>query len=310
MTAGSATRWYRITHRTEYTYGAEVTSSYGRGHLFPRETGDQRVLDASVTVTPTPSDSSTGVDLFGNEDLYFHVTTAHDRLCVTARALVAVDPPDPEARTTGRAVEPWEAARPSGEDGALATDFVLDLQPPEITDEVIEYAALSLTPSRGLADAVLDLTHRIHTDFAYSSGSTTVSTTVADVFADRRGVCQDFARVAVACLRSHGLAARYVSGYLSTSPPPGRERMVGVDATHAWAAVRLPGGRWLAFDPTNDQWVDERYVTVAWGRDYDDVPPLRGIIYTESSSSRISVSVDVEPIRPEGPKTSWSPGTV
>lgn len=296
MTDHEGARWYAITHRTEYVYQGIVSSSYGRGHLFPRSTSEQRCLDASVTVTPTPTDRSTGVDLFGNEDVYFHVTTDHDRLCVTARALVAVDPPDPARLTTRAATTAWESARPTGVDGALDVDFVLDLVPPEITDEVHEYAALSLTEGRPLVEAVFDLNHRIHTEFAYLSGSTTISTTVADVLAARTGVCQDFARVAVACLRSHGLAARYVSGYLATQPPPGKERMVGVDATHAWAAVRSPDGSWLAFDPTNDQWVDERYVTVAWGRDYDDVPPLRGIIYTESAGSRIAVSVDVAPI--------------
>ncbi|KIQ15926.1 transglutaminase family protein [Rhodococcus sp. MEB064] len=296
MTAAPDVRWYAITHRTEYAYSSVVSSSYGRGHIFPRTTAEQLCLDASVTVTPTPTDRSTGVDLYGNEDLYFHVTTDHDHLCVTGRALVCVRPPDPARLTTAGAVGPWEDARPTSADGALDVDFVLDLVPAEITDEVRAYAAQSLTPGRPLAEAVFDLNRRIHRDFTYLSGSTTVTTTVADVFAARTGVCQDFARVAAACLRSHGLAVRYVSGYLATQPPPGKERMIGVDATHAWASVRMPGGQWLAFDPTNDQWVDERYVTVAWGRDYDDVPPLRGIIYTESSSSRISVSVDVAPI--------------
>ena len=119
---------------------------------------------------------------------------------------------------------------------------------------------------------------------------------VADAFAERHGVCQDFARVAIACLRSVGLAARYESGYLATDPPPGTERIFGADASHAWAAVWLPGDRWLAFDPTNNKLVDERHVTVAWGRDYDDVPPLRGVIYTDASKSEIEVSVDVSPL--------------
>ena len=177
-----------------------------------------------------------------------------------------------------------------------AVEFALDLPTPEITDEVRAYAAPSFTPGRPLADVIVDLTHRIFTDFRYLSGSTTVSTTVVDVLAARSGVCQDFARLAIACLRSQGLAARYVSGYLATEPPPGKERMIGVDATHAWAAVWMPDDRWLAFDPTNDQLVDERYATVAWGRDYADVPPLRGVIYTEAEKSTIAVSVDVAPM--------------
>ena len=134
-----------------------------------------------------------------------------------------------------------------------------------------------------LDDEVLeDLNARIHSDFTYRSGSTTVSTQVGEVLAAREGVCQDFARLAIACLRSNGLAASYVSGYLATDPPPGRERMVGIDATHAWASVWTPQNQWLGLDPTNDQMIDERYIVVGFGRDYADVPPLRGIIYTDS----------------------------
>jgi transglutaminase-like putative cysteine protease len=144
-----------------------------------------------------------------------------------------------------------------------------------------------------------DLTTRIYTDFTYRSGSTTVSTGVKEVLTAREGVCQDFARLAIACLRANGLAASYVSGYLATNPPPGKERMIGIDATHAWAAVWTPQPpgqfEWLGLDPTNDQMVDERYVIVGRGRDYADVPPLRGIIYTNSKTSVIDVAVDVVP---------------
>jgi len=207
----------------------------------------------------------------------------------------------PERYRTGSAGAPWEIARPVGADAALATEFTLDLQKPEITDAVHAYAAPSFTPGRPLIDVLRDLSSRIFTDFTYRSGSTTVSTRVAEVLAAREGVCQDFARLAIACLRANGLAASYVSGYLATDPPPGKERMVGVDATHAWAAVWTPQNQWLALDPTNNQLIDERYVVVGFGRDYADVPPLRGIIYTDSESSAIEVSVDVAPC--EGMKT-------
>ncbi len=140
-----------------------------------------------------------------------------------------------------------------------------------------------------------DLSSRIYSDFTYRSGSTTVSTQVSEVLGAREGVCQDFARLAIACLRANGLAASYVSGYLATDPPPGKERMIGIDATHAWASVWTPQNQWLGLDPTNDQMVDERYITVGFGRDYADVPPLRGIIYTDSESSKIDVAVDVAP---------------
>ncbi|MGB3770313.1 MAG: transglutaminase family protein [Rhodococcus sp. (in: high G+C Gram-positive bacteria)] len=297
----SSTRRYRITHETAYTYSDSVKSSFGRGFLTPRDFEGQRVVESSVTVSPSPADQSSGHDVYGNDDVFFHVTRDHDELVVTARSLVDVDPPDPARLTTGDAARPWENARPRAgsdiEDGrAMAVEFVLDLVPPEISPEVRDYALRSFTPNRPLVDAIVDLTTRIFTDFTYKSGSTTVSTRVAEVMDARAGVCQDFARLAIACLRSIGLAARYVSGYLATQPPPGKERMIGADATHAWAAVWLPGDVWLAFDPTNDQLVDERYATVAWGRDYNDVPPLRGIIYTDAERSTINVSVDVAPV--------------
>jgi transglutaminase-like putative cysteine protease len=215
---------------------------------------------------------------------------------VTARSVVEVDAPPAELYRSGAAAAPWESARPAGRDGALAAEFSLDLRPPEITGAVREYAAPSFTPGRPLIEVLTDLNGRIFTDFTYRSGSTTVSTQVAEVLEAREGVCQDFARLAIACLRANGLAATYVSGYLATDPPPGKERMVGVDATHAWAAVWTPHGDWLGMDPTNDQMVDERYIIVGWGRDYADVPPLRGIIYTDSESSVIDVAVDVAPV--------------
>ncbi|MFD0927768.1 transglutaminase family protein [Williamsia deligens] len=287
-----------MTHRTTYDYDAVVGASFGRCHLLPRDMPGQRVLRSAVTVDPEPADRSTGVDVFGNADTYFHVRTPHRRLEVTGTSLVEVDPIPPDLVERGVALDPWEDHRPGATRHPRSVVYVLDLTPPEITEAVHEYAEGVLTPGRPLIDVVRDLTTRINTDFTYRSGSTAVSTRVDTVMARREGVCQDFARVAVACLRSRGLAARYVSGYLATEPPPGRERVVGADASHAWAAVGTSDGRWIAFDPTNDTLVGERHVTVAWGRDYDDVPPLRGVIYTDSTSSTISVSVDVAPQPP------------
>ncbi|MEE4022937.1 transglutaminase family protein [Gordonia sp. PKS22-38] len=285
-------------HRTCYTYDDVVSSSYGRCYLTPRDLPGQRVISADVRIEPEPDDWSTGVDVYGNSDSYFHVRSSHDELTVTANSVVEVDPPDAGVLLSPAALGPWELARPAavGVAGAAATEFALDLYPPEITDAVRDYAAGVFTPGRPTIEAVTDLTGRIFRDFTYKSGSTAISTRVDTVLERRMGVCQDFARLAIACLRSVGLAARYESGYLATDPPPGAERIFGADASHAWAAVWLPGDDWVAFDPTNDKLVDERHVTVAWGRDYDDVPPLRGVIYTESKKSRIDVSVDVSPI--------------
>jgi transglutaminase-like putative cysteine protease len=293
--ASGKSRCYEITHRTAYQYSDVVTSSYGRGFLTPRDSARQRCLFHELVIEPEAADSSTSRDVYGNLSSYFHVTERHRTLSVTSRSVVEVDAPPPDLYQGPSARAPWEIARPVGIEGALAIEFALDLQPAEITDELRAYAAPSFTPGRPLIDVLRDLTSRIYTDFTYRSGSTTVSTQVSEVLAAREGVCQDFARLAIACLRSNGLAASYVSGYLATDPPPGKERMVGIDATHAWASVWTPQRLWLGLDPTNDQMVDERYVTVGFGRDYADVPPLRGIIYTDSESSVIDVAVDVAP---------------
>ena len=290
------TRKYRVFHRTCYTYDDEVSSSYGRCYLTPRDLPYQRVHDTETVISPEPADRSVGVDVYGNIDAYFHVRTAHRVLEVTTTSIVEVDPTDQGLVHSVAARAPWEDARPAATGAVLVDEFVLDLDPPEITPAVRDYAAAVFTPGRPLVDAIIDLTSRIFSDFTYRSGSTAISTRVDTVLERRMGVCQDFARVAIACLRSVGLAARYESGYLATDPPPGTERIFGADASHAWAAVWLPGDRWLAFDPTNNKLVDERHVTVAWGRDYDDVPPLRGVIYTDASKSEIEVSVDVSPL--------------
>jgi len=296
MTSVVGTRAYEITHRTMYTYSDDVTSSYGRGFLTPRDSTRQRCVSHELLIEPEAADRSTSRDGYGNVSSYFHVTERHRALTITSHSIVEVDPPPAELYTGGAALAPWEISRPVGPDGALAVEFTLDLQQPEITDAVRDYAAPSFQPGRPLVEVLRDLNSRINHDFTYRSGSTTISTRVAEVLVAREGVCQDFARLAIACLRANGLAASYVSGYLATDPPPGRERMVGIDATHAWASVWTPQNQWFGFDPTNDALVDERYVVAGFGRDYADVPPLRGIIYTDSESSKIDVSVDVAPL--------------
>jgi transglutaminase-like putative cysteine protease len=288
------TRRYRIEHRTEYRYSDEVSTSFGRGYLRPREIpGRQRCLAYSLTIDPDPSDLTHDIDVFGNPNSYFHVTHAHTELVVTGLSEVEVTVPEFDA---GVLDQPWERARPSGFDDPKAVEFTLASPLVRMPVQIHEYALRTFAEHRPIGEAIVDLTHRIFTEFKYHPGSTTVSSTVADVLEARAGVCQDFAHVAVACLRSVGLACRYVSGYLATDPPPGKDRMVGADASHAWAAVRLPDGSWLGFDPTNDQLADERYTIVAWGRDYDDVPPLRGVIYTDAESHEMDVSVDVAPL--------------
>jgi transglutaminase-like putative cysteine protease len=288
---------YRVTHRTTYSYDEDVTDSLGIAYLAPRELPWQHVVARDLVLDPPAADRTEDLDYYGNTATYFQVTTPHRVLDVLATCEVEADAPAYDPHALG---VPWEQARPVARpdvpDAWQAQDLALPSALVDSTDEARAYAAESLRPGRPVGEAVSELVHRIHADFAYDRTATTVTTTVDDIFASRAGVCQDFAHLTLACLRSHGLAGRYVSGYLATTPPPGKERIVGADATHAWAAVWLPGGGWLAVDPTNDQWVNDRYVTVAWGRDYSDVPPVKGVIFTEARTSSLRVEVDVEPV--------------
>lgn len=284
---------YRVVHTTEYTYESDVSASYGEAHLLPRDRPGQTCRTCRVEIDPLPLDRRERTDHFGNRALYFAILETHRRLTVRCASEV-----DTSASTLPLlADQPWEQASErvrTGRDEELLTarQFVLDS--PLVTSSTVlrEYAARSLTPGRPLVESLTDLTARVHDEFAYEPGSTSVRTTVDEVMARREGVCQDFAHVIVGCLRSFGLAARYVSGYLDTEPPPGRPRLQGTDASHAWASVLVPGAGWLDIDPTNNQLVNEGYVTASWGRDYGDVPPLKGVIYTEGDHE-LEVTVDV-----------------
>jgi transglutaminase-like putative cysteine protease len=294
---------YRVWHRTAYTYAEPVHDSVGQFHLVPRALPWQRVSSSEVVLDPVPGDLAPDTDYFGNASTYFHLTQSHSALSIESTSTVAVDTPTYDAAALAL---PWERARPLAhpdEEGAWrAAEFALESPRARHVVEATEYAAASLTPGRPIGEAATDLMERIFRDFDYDSTATTVTSTVADAMRARAGVCQDFAHVALACLRAHGVAARYVSGYLATQPPPGKERVFGADASHAWIAVWLPGtDQWLAVDPTNNQWANDRYVTVAWGRDYGDVSPVKGIIYTEAKTSTLRVSVDVAPLSPAAP---------
>jgi transglutaminase-like putative cysteine protease len=283
---------YRITHRTTYGYADEVGESFGRAHLLPRDRPGQTCLDGQVTVTPRPAELREHTDWFGNRATYFAVTASHRRLSVLAESTVAVDERPAPATTP-----PWEAVRDHlrGATDPLLLDaraYALPSPRLPVHAEVAEYARASFPAGRPVAEAAVDLCGRIHRDFRYVTGSSTVGSTVPELLARGSGVCQDFAHLAVAGLRAVGLAARYVSGYLETTPPPGRPRVVGADASHAWASV-CTGDGWLDLDPTNDQLVDASYVELAHGRDYADVPPLKGVIFAESTDSVMEVAVDM-----------------
>jgi transglutaminase-like putative cysteine protease len=292
-------RRYRVSHRTVYSYDDEVTASYGRAYLTPRDVPGQWARETRIEVSPTPGLLTPSEDYFGNTSVYVEVQVPHSRLTVTAISEVEVDRPVPALASIDGWT--WEQARdgaadwPDGGpvDRVQAREFLLPSPRVAFSKEVREYSGRIFTPDRGVGDAVRELVHAINADFAYKPGVTTVSTPLTEVLERRQGVCQDFAHLAVACLREVGLPARYVSGYLETLPPPGRPRLQGADASHAWASVLLPELGWVDIDPTNDRVVDDDYVITAWGRDYSDVPPLRGVIFTESKKSTLDVAVDV-----------------
>lgn len=284
---------YRVVHRTDYHYDDDVTASYAQAHLLPRDVpGRQRAL-ATLTVDPAPSDLRERLDVYGNRTVYFAVLWPHTRLTVTSTSEVEVS--GPGAPPPGPA---WEAVRNRfaqelDADTVDAIEFTLESPHISMSAPLTTYAGVSFPPGRPVVEAALDLMHRIHVDFGYEPGSTSLSTTLDALLEKRQGVCQDFAHLLVGALRAKGLAARYVSGYVETTPPPGRARLQGADASHAWASLYVPEHGWVDLDPTNDSLVDERFVITAWGRDYSDVAPLTGVIFTDAKETTMSVAVDV-----------------
>ena len=287
---------YRVTHRTEYRYESDVTSSYGELHLLPRDLPGQVCRESGLRIEPEPHDFRERTDFYGNRTAYFAVLEPHTQLTITAQSVVEVD--GRQGAVAGAGDQAWEVVRDrlrhdrTG-DALEACDFLLDSSMVAASPELMAYAAASFEAGRPMIEALADFNSRINRDFAFKPGSTSVGTTLTELLERRQGVCQDFALLAVGCLRSLGLAARYVSGYIETFPAPGRPRLVGADVSHAWASVFVPDTGWVDFDPTNDQFVGDRHVTTAWGRDYRDVSPVKGVIYTESTSDEMDVSVDV-----------------
>lgn len=286
---------YRIVHRTSYHYQEPVALCHNEAHLEPRQGPSQRTIDHQLVITPTPDVLHERQDYFGNRVTFFSVQERHESLTVTSTTEV-------ELSTLQVAGEdpPWERVRDEldgdhSTDGLWAREFRLETPFAPRDELAAEYASKSFTAGRPILDATRELMRRIHTDFKYDPHFTTVATPLTEVWQHRRGVCQDFAHLALSCLRSMGLAGRYVSGYLETTSPPGKEKLVGADASHAWASVYRGGGSWVDFDPTNNHMPVDSHVTVAWGRDYGDVTPLKGIILGGGKHA-LSVSVDMSRI--------------
>jgi len=288
---------YRISHLTEYHYSAPVTLAHHLAHLSPRPTPSQRLRRHVLRVNPQPAVLHDRVDSFGNTAAIFILQETHQYFQVEATSDVEVLTRLPLVPSQ---TPPWETVRdllPAdlSAEGLEIYQFLFDSSLVKCSRELEDYARPSFPKDRPLLEGVLDLTRRIYDDFTFDPAATTVSTPLRTVLTSRRGVCQDFAHLQIGCLRSMGLAARYVSGYIETDPPPGQEKLHGTDASHAWISVFIPGQGWIDLDPTNNLIVSDRHITVAWGRDYGDVSPLRGVILGGGQHS-LRVGVSVHPL--------------
>lgn len=287
---------YRVRHVTTYKYKQPVSFGNHAVHLAPRSEANHRCLWRELHITPAPATMSERFDFFGNRIAIFSIEEPHDRLEITATSLVEVDKTEPWPDRS----MPWDKiaeSLPRDLNPASIEAYQFVFESPRIRPkpEFASYAAPSFTPGRPFTEALLDLTARIHREFRFDHKATTVRTPPEEVLRKRRGVCQDFAQLQIACLRSLQIPARYVSGYLRTYPPPGRPRLIGADASHAWVSAYCPGWGWLDVDPTNNLVPSESHVTLAWGRDYGDVSPVRGVILGGRDHT-VDVGVDLEPV--------------
>jgi len=327
----SEVRNYRVRHETIYTYGGDVAHSHQLLHLAPRQTPHQTCRAYSITLNPSPSERRDDCDAFGNPVTRLEYDQPHDLLEVISELRVEVRSPpesDPEAAEAWEAVArrlsyPANAATP---ESLEASRFRMESGYVRIKHTFTDYATDCFAPDRPVLAAAIDLMHKMHREFSYAPGSTDIKTSGLEAFQARRGVCQDFAHIMIACLRARGLAARYVSGYLRTAPPAApaaasqrqlqgqaqsqgsqdlqaqsqssvvaaEAPLIGADASHAWVSVFCPPLGWIDLDPTNDCRVGADHVTVAWGRDFGDVSPLRGVIIG-GAHHRLSVRVSVQP---------------
>jgi transglutaminase-like putative cysteine protease len=290
-----------VTHETHYRYSSPVVLSQQLLHLTPRVLPWQSCEAHEVSVEPPTGEMTQREDYYGNRTVSLVIAVPHEALLVRTASTVSVEP---RARAALAAPKTsWEAvrARLSALDTpplADAAEFLFDSPHVERSRELADYAVRSFTARRAILESATDLARRIHRDFKFDRTATSVSTPLKQVLKEKSGVCQDFAHLMIGCLRSIGLAARYVSGYILTSPPPGRPRMVGADASHAWVAVHC-GERagWIDIDPTNNCIVDDAHVTLGWGRDFADVTPMRGVILgggTQELAVRVTVTPGVE----------------
>ena len=288
---------YRVRHKTAYAYGDTVLLSHHMLHLTPRSTDRQKRLETRLIIEPEPAGPvGRRRDYYGNDVAIFELTAAHRRFAVESSSLVAVEAPTlpaPEATEDWRNIAA-DIANNNDTRTYELIDFAGRNEHSQVVEALRDYVRPSFPEGRPILEAAHDLTCRIHEDFDYVPGSTDVTTSVASVMKERRGVCQDFAHFMIAGLRALGLPARYVSGYIRTVPPEGKERLVGADQSHAWVGVYMRDAGWIDLDPTNACFAGEDHITLAWGRTYADVSPVKGVL-TGGGEHQLKVEVDVIP---------------
>ncbi len=285
---------YCVTHNTGYKYSLPASLSQNELFLYPRDTPSQEVLERQLVITPKPQYLHTRSDYFGNIAHVFMVQHPHNELAIRVSSLVKTTRPvipPPDTTMSWEKVVERLASHPAAKD-LEAQQFVFESPLVSLSSEALRYVSPSFFPGTPVLTGAVDLVRRIYTEFSYDKSASNVETTVSHVLLNRKGVCQDFALVAICCLRSLGLAARYVSGYLETRPPPGKPKLVGSDASHAWISLFIPDFGWVDLDPTNNLIANETYITVAWGRDYGDVSPVKGVVMG-GGIHELTVFVDV-----------------
>lgn len=288
---------YKVAHITEYFYSDLIPLCHNVVHLMPRETPRQRRISHSLSITPHPLTRTSRQDFFGNPVTWFSLQEPHDRLKIASYSEMDMQPFTPPTTLWSAAWEQVAQTLKERRDADLleARQFTFESRYVSLGLELRAYAVPSFPSGKPLLECVTDLTERIYREFTFDTRATVIGTPAVEVLEHRHGVCQDFAHLQIGCLRSMGLAARYVSGYLVTKPPPGRPRLVGADTSHAWVSCFFPDFGWIDFDPTNGTIPSTQHITLAWARDYDDLAPVRGVVVGGHRHS-LSVSVDVSPI--------------
>lgn len=290
---------FRVRHITHYKYAARVSHCYNLANVVPRDTDRQRCLKNRITVSPSPAASHKRNDYFGNKAFHFEIQKPHTELIITADSEIQVSDNhrDMNLDLGATYAETLRYLSANATRASIdAREFLLNSPMIECSEQLADYARPSFHPDRSLKSCVNNLTTRIFTEFTYDPGFTTIATPLAEVLQHKRGVCQDFAHLQVGCLRSMGIPAKYVSGYIETLPKPGEVKLVGADATHAWVAYFCPDEGWVEFDPTNNTRAGVQHIVTAFGRDYIDVTPVKGVIFGGGAAPRLMVSVDVSRI--------------